>query len=277
MIPVDMSKNGPDTCELAESPAIQISDLNHTFYRENIRVDALSRVSLTLNSGEFVAIVGPSGCGKTTLLNAVAGLVTPSSGDVAVHGRKPVVGARDVGFLFARDGLLPWRTALANVTLPLEISGVRKRARDAQARQMLQDVGLGKFEESFPAELSQGMRQRVAIARTLVMEPALLLMDEPFSALDAQTRLNLHEVFLHLWERLECTVLFITHDLNEAVTLADRVIVFSQRPGRIKLDIEVELERPRSATALQRNTKFHEIFQDIWKVLESEMRQNDAH
>ena len=237
------------------------------------RMQALQRTDLVIEPGEFVAIVGPSGCGKTTLLNMVAALIEPSAGTVHVDNQKPSVGHPDVGYVFARDCLLPWRTALGNVTLPLEIRGIAKNLRTERARRCLKEVGLENFEQSYPSQLSQGMRQRAALARMLAPEPSTLLMDEPFSAVDAQTRLILHELFLRLWDHHHSTVLFITHDLSEAILLADRVIVFSRRPGHVKGDFRVDLNRPRNVAGLQGREEYHSLYAQIWKVLEEEMAE----
>jgi len=215
--------------------------------------------------------VGPSGCGKTTVLNMVAGLIHPTAGAVKLDGALPRVGDSNVGYLLARDALLPWRTALTNVTLPLEIRGVPRSEREAVGRKILTEVGLGTFLDAYPSQLSHGMRQRVAVARTLVTEPHTLLMDEPFSALDAQTRLSLQQQFLKLWERVRSTVLFVTHDLTEAILMADRVIVFSARPGIVRADFPVDLKRPRSLIELQGSDQFHEMFRRIWNVLREEV------
>lgn len=234
-------------------------------------IRALQKTDLTIEEREFVALVGPSGCGKTTILNMVAGLVAPTHGVLSLDGAAPRVGDRDVGYLLARDALLPWRTALENVVLPLEIAGMARAERESRGRQLLHDAGLGNFMYAYPAHLSHGMRQRVAVLRTLSTEPNTLLMDEPFSALDAQTRLTLQQMFLRLWERINSTVLFVTHDLTEAILMADRVLIFSGRPGCIKADFKVDLERPRSLIELQGSDKFHELFRNIWNVLRTEV------
>jgi NitT/TauT family transport system ATP-binding protein len=257
----------------AEGAAIRVQSVEHVYESEQGIVQALLPTSLVIEPGEFVAIVGPSGCGKTTLLSLVGGLVQPTAGEVLIGSRVPQVGAPDLGYLFARDGLLPWRTAAGNVSLPLEIRGVGRTEREARVAATLAVVGLSDFAGSHPAQLSQGMRQRVALARMLVTEPTTLLMDEPFSALDAQTRLLMHLHFLKIWERHKSTVLLITHDLGEAITLADRVIVFSRRPGRIKGSYKVDIQRPRRVADLQANAHYHDLFREIWTVLEEELVQ----
>jgi NitT/TauT family transport system ATP-binding protein len=234
-------------------------------------VRVLERTNLHVGAGEFVALIGPSGCGKTTLLNMVSGLVEPRCGEVLVNGARPQVGAGNIGYLFARDALLPWRTAAGNVSLALEF----RRAPMAQRRQTiaaaLEAVGLGDFAEAYPSQLSHGMRQRVALARTLAPGPDTLLMDEPFSALDAQTRLVLQEQFIELWEARGSTVILVTHDLGEAVALADRVVILSRRPGRLKAEFTVDLPRPRRVTELQGNHDYHRLYEEIWRLFRDEV------
>lgn len=254
--------------------AVTLECVRHFFAPSKLGENAikvLESTSVEIAARQFVALVGPSGCGKTTVLNMVAGLVKPTEGTVLLDRTRPHCGDTSVGYLLARDALMPWRTALGNVSLPLEVRGVARSERDRRAQAALEAVGLGAFCSSFPSQLSHGMRQRVAVARTLVVEPSTLLMDEPFSALDAQTRLGLQQQFLRLWERLNSTVVFVTHDLTEAILLADRVIVFSARPGRIKADFKIDLQRPRSLTELQGSDAFHELFQKIWNVFREEV------
>lgn len=234
-------------------------------------VRALEPTNLHVNPGEFLAIVGPSGCGKTTLLNIIAGLVPQSRGTVLVDGKAPRAGNRAVGYLFARDSLMPWRTVQGNVELNMEVFGYDKAKRRDRAAEMLSKVGLSSFAFSYPAQLSQGMRQRVAIARTLAALPAIVLLDEPFSALDAQTKLLLQETFSALWQTMEATVILITHDLHEAVALADRVVIFTSRPGRIKKVLEVNLPRPRSVVKLQAEERYHQLYEEAWESLRDEV------
>ena len=211
---------------------------------------ALEEVNLSIPEGQFVALVGASGCGKTTLLNMVAGLIEPTKGELLVDGRIPSVPNLDIGYMFARDALLPWRTARRNVELPLETRGWDRKRRQERAREMLELVGLKGRETQYRLQLSQGMRQRVGLARTLAADPSLLLMDEPFAALDARTKLTLQAEFLRIWENQEAgrrkTVIFVTHDLQEAVLLADRVIVMLPNPGHVAQDRLIDLPRPRA-------------------------------
>jgi NitT/TauT family transport system ATP-binding protein len=254
--------------------AITFSEVEHWFDAsgaDGSRVRVLDQTTIEVPSGQFLAIVGPSGCGKTTLLNMVSGLVVPETGSVLLNGAPPRVGAPNVGYLFARDALLPWRTAADNISLALEFRDVPKKERKGIIERQLKAVGLSDFADAYPAQLSHGMRQRVALARTLAPAPDTLLMDEPFSALDAQTRLVLQEQFVNLWEDVGSTVIFVTHDLSEAVALADRVVVMSRRPGHIKAEFPVELKRPRRVTELQGNSAFHNLFERIWKVFEEEV------
>ena len=236
---------------------------------------AVSDISLTIRPGEFVSIVGPSGCGKTTLANFAAGLLPLNvvSGTFQVGGKAPVVGNPDIAYMLARDALSPWRTALGNAELGMEIRGTPAVERRARAMELLEKVGLKGFENAYPKALSHGMRQRVALARTFCLDAQILLMDEPFGALDAQTKLQLEDVLLSLWQRDGRTVLFITHDLAEAVSMSDRVVVMSARPGRIIADIPITLGRPRSVRALQKDARYHEHYSHIWTKLEEGMPQ----
>lgn len=257
--------------------AVTVDAVSHYFLqRQGKPLLVADRISFHVPRGQFLSLVGPSGCGKTTVLNMAAGLVTPTVGRVLRDG-KPVTGpARDVGYMFARDGLLPWRTAHANVELGLELRGNSRGARRARADELLGVVGLKGFGNSYPSQLSQGMRQRVALARTLAVRPSLLLMDEPFAALDAQTKLIVQEEFIRVWEGTGTTVIWVTHDLEEAVALSDRVILFSARPGRIKSDSMVPLQRPRNIEEVRFTTEFQELHSTIWADLREEVLRAQA-
>ncbi len=212
------------------------------------------------------------------MLNIVAGLEQQVSGSVSVFGATPRAGRPEVGYVLARDSLLPWRTSQKNAELGLEMhSPMPKQARAQIARDALVAMGLEAFTKAYPAQLSQGMRQRVALARAFAMKPAVLLMDEPFSALDAQTRMVVHEQFLGAWESQQSTVVLVTHDLAEAVTLADRVVIMTRRPGAIKAIHRVDLPRPRSAIDLQGDDRFHSLYEALWRDLEAEVRASGAH
>lgn len=252
---------------------IEVERVTCYFEVNGQRVVAVDDVSLHVPRGEFISIVGPSGCGKTTVLNMLAGLVQPTSGSVMLDGNPCRDNSKQVGYMTARDGLLPWRTARRNVEFGMEFRGWRTKLRRERAGELLRVVGLEGFDGAYPRQLSQGMRQRVAIARTLATDADVFLLDEPFAALDAQTRLLLQNEFLRIWEHLGNTVMFVTHDLAEAIALADRVVVFSARPGRIKLDIKVDLPRPRDVATVRFDPDFIRISEMIWESLRGEMRQ----
>lgn len=210
-----------------------------------VRFEAVRNVSATIASGEFVSIIGPSGCGKSTLLNAIAGYLAPSAGYLRVDG-EPITGpGPDRAMVFQHNSLLPWRTAVDNVGFGLKMSGIARRERLARAEEFLEQVGLKGFSDRYPAQLSGGMQQRVEIARVLINSPRVVLMDEPFGALDAQTRERMQQLLLGIWGRLRPTVLFVTHDIDEALILSDRVLVMTHRPGQIREEIVVDLPRPR--------------------------------
>jgi NitT/TauT family transport system ATP-binding protein len=230
----------------AAAPFIRIARLRKSYGGGATGVLALEDVHLEIGLGEFVAVVGPSGCGKSTLLRIVAGLIPASSGDIR-FGDRPVAGPRrDIGVVFQSPVLFPWRTVLDNVLVPVDVQGLNRGKGIARARELLALVGLSEFEARFPAELSGGMQQRVGIARALVHDPAMLLMDEPFGALDAMTREHMNVELQRLWMSRGKTVLFITHSISEAVFLADRVVVMTPRPGRIADVLRVDLPRPRT-------------------------------
>lgn len=231
--------------------------------------DALSGVNLAVREGEFVALIGASGCGKTTLLNAIAGLVPAVGGSVMIRGRPPAAGRPDICYILARDALLPWRTVMGNVEYGLELSGVGRVERARRAASYVEKVGLQSYRDFYPAKLSQGMRQRVSLARAFAVGRSLYLMDEPFSALDSQTKLVLHDQLLGLWESSGATVVFVTHDIGEALTLADRVIVMSKKGTGIAEEIHVDLPRPRSADALQADTRYHDLYRRTWTSLKA--------
>jgi NitT/TauT family transport system ATP-binding protein len=230
---------------------------------------ALDDVSLTVREGEFVSIIGPSGCGKSTFLNVVGGLVAPYEGEVRVAGERVEGPPRAIGMVFQEESTFPWRTVLGNVAFGLEMRGLGREERLGRARAMLGQVGLAPFADRYPPELSGGMKQRVAIARALVMEPRILLMDEPFGALDEQTRILLGEELLRLRDRLGQTILFVTHNINEAVQLSDRVVVMTARPGRVKKLFDIDLPRPRDSTAIA-SERFGQLVAQVWGTLREE-------
>ncbi len=222
----------------------------------------LSGIDLTVPAGQFIALVGKSGCGKTTLLNMVAALVPPTAGTVSVGGEPPKAARRHLGFMLARDALLPWRTAQGNVEYGLELRGIGKSERRETARRWLAAVHLAGSERLWPWQLSQGMRQRVALARTWALDPEVLLMDEPFAALDVTTRVAVQEEFLQLWQSEQRkTVIFVTHDLGEAIALADRVVLLGE--GRVLYDVEVGIDRPRDLQTVAGHPRYQEIYRQL--------------
>ena len=232
---------------------------------------AIRDVDLTIDPGEFVAVVGPTGCGKSTTLSLISGLQPPSAGTVEVNGR-PVQGIPDgVGYMFQSDAMLPWRNVLANVAAGPIWRGVAKNAAHERARDWIARVGLEGFEGYYLHQLSGGMRKRVALAQTLVNEPSILLMDEPFSALDVQTRALMQQELLRLWSGSGAAVVFVTHDLEEAIVLADRVVVMTASPARVKAGFDVSLPRPRDVEELRITTAFIEVYREIWSALSAEV------
>jgi NitT/TauT family transport system ATP-binding protein len=253
---------------------IVIRDLTKTFRDRGREVAAVQGVGFDVLDQEFVAIVGPSGCGKSTILNMIGGLVTPSAGTVDVDGVR-VTGTPpgQVGYVFQKDTVFPWRTVARNIALGLEYHGVPRAETQRRVREAVGLAGLAGFEDAFPATLSGGMRQRVALMRTLVVEPQILLMDEPFGALDTHTKINLHAELLALWEARQQTVVFVTHDLSEAITLADRIVVMTRRPGRVKLVHTVKLPRPRDVIALRETDAYAHEYSAVWHVLGEEFAE----
>ncbi len=223
---------------------IEVEDLSIVFGRNGRTVDAVSHFDLTTRSGEFVALLGPSGCGKSTVLNAIAGFVRPTRGRVVVDGEPVIKPGADRGMVFQQHSLFPWKTVVRNVEFGLKMRGVGRIEREGAAGTFWHLVGLGGFEHSYPGELSGGMQQRVGIARVLVNRPRVMLMDEPFAALDAQTRMSMQELLLGVWNEVRTTVIFVTHDIDEALFLSDRVVVMTARPGGVRDVVEVTLARP---------------------------------
>lgn len=253
------------------SPFLQTTSLGKSYAGRGGPARAvLSGVSVTIERGEFVCIVGASGCGKTTFLRMVAGLVTPDAGEIRVGGNVISGPGADRGMVFQNDSLLPWRKVIDNVVFGLEVQGLPRRQALEKASEFVELVALSHAADLYPHELSGGMRQRVNLARALAIDPELLLMDEPFASLDAQTREIMQRELLNIWSHRRKTVLFITHQIDEAVYLADRVLVFGGRPGRIVADIPVRFERPRDL-ALKRSLDFLAIADDIWRLIEREV------
>jgi NitT/TauT family transport system ATP-binding protein len=250
---------------------VVIDDVSKTYTDGRGRpVPALAGVSVTVEAEEFVALVGPSGCGKSTLLSIVAGLLAPSEGAIYIDG--PADAPATTAMVFQEFALFPWRTVQRNVEFGLEERGVARAERSRRARRYIELTGLAGFEHRYPHELSGGMRQRVGIARALAVEPAVLLMDEPFSALDAQTRWLMQEELLAVWEQTRKTILYVTHNIQEAVYLADRVIVLSRRPGHVLADVPIELKRPRTE-AMMGEPAFIHATERIWALIKTEARE----
>ena len=248
----------PVETPVPETSFVSTHGVSKTFDVDGETVDAVERIDLRIPAGEFVTLLGPSGCGKSTLLMMIGGLETPTHGRIEIGGRA-VTGPRpDIGVMFQDSTLLPWKSALDNVLFPFQITGRRTGEHRDRAAELLRRVGLGGFETKRPSQLSGGMRQRVALCRALIDEPDLLLMDEPFSALDAITRDEMNVVLMDLWQQFRKTVIFVTHSLREAAFLSDRVLVMSRRPGRIIADVPIPLPRPRDPS-IGEAQKFNEI------------------
>jgi len=251
------------------APILKVDGVAKTFVTGSGTIEALAETSIEVRQGEFVAVIGPSGCGKSTLFNIIGGLESADGGAVLVDG-KPIKGShKDIGMVFQEESTFPWRTVVENVAFPLEVAGMGRREREEKAMRFVRIVGLDGFERRYPAELSGGMRQRTALARTLCAEPRILLMDEPFAALDEQTRMLLGEKLIDICQALKQTTLFITHNLSEAVQLSDRVLVMSFRPGRIKRTVEIKLPRPRSSDVIA-SESFAAYLGTIWEELKVE-------
>ena len=255
------------------SPAIELINVSRRFLSpDGHAFSTLQDFNLTVKRGEFVALVGPTGCGKSTTLNLITGLGTPSSGQVRVFG-KPVNGIDPrIGFVFQADALFPWRNVIDNVVAGPLFRGRPKDEAYAKARDWLARVGLAKFEKHYPHQLSGGMRKRVSLAQTFINNPEILLMDEPFSALDVQTRVLMHEELLRLWSSTGAAVVFVTHDLEEAIGLADKVYVLTTRPATIKSVHTIDIPRPRVISDIRYDPKFIEISRRIWSDLKEEVQ-----
>jgi NitT/TauT family transport system ATP-binding protein len=253
------------------SRKLELKGISMVYSRRGKRFEALRNISLAVEAGEFISLVGASGCGKTTLLRIVDGLIMPTRGEVRVDGQAVHKPGPDRGFVFQQDALFPWRTVLDNVVFGLEVQGTSKRAARERADGLIQLVGLTGFEQHFPHELSGGMRQRANLARALTIDPDILLMDEPFAALDAQTREIMQAELLRIWRSNRKTVMFVTHQIDEAVYLADRVVVMTSRPGQVKAVLDVDLPRPRDLS-VKRTPPFLALVDEIWKMIEEEVK-----
>jgi NitT/TauT family transport system ATP-binding protein len=255
------------------APILALRGVARRFARRERVVTALDGVTLDVDRGELVTIVGPSGCGKSTLLNLIAGLLPASAGEVLYKGEAVRGVNTEIGYVTQADNLYPWRTLRENAEFPLELRGVARAERRRRAATVIERVGLAGFEDHYPHELSGGMRQRANIVRTLVYDPEVILMDEPFGPLDAQTRLLLQDQLLRLWDAARKTIVFITHDLTEAVALADRVVVMTARPGRVKRVCPVPLKRPRDLFHLHDDEQFRVTYDALWDDLADEVRR----
>lgn len=258
--------------DIPTGAAVDLRGVDVAFGAGPSRFVAVAGVDLSIATGEFTAIVGPTGCGKSTLLNVIGGLLAPSGGQAFVEGA-PVNGiSRACGYLFQSDALMPWKTALDNVAVALEIAGTTRRDAHEKACEFLARVGLARFGERYPHQLSGGQKKRVALAQMLIRNPRILLMDEPFGPLDAQTRLLMGDLLLRLWQQDRKAVLFVTHDLDEAIALADRVIVMSAGPSsKIIADHKVDLPRPRDSAEIRLDPAFHALQRAIWNDLRAEV------
>jgi NitT/TauT family transport system ATP-binding protein len=263
-----------------QSTILDVRHVSHGYRAKRAQATSyvLRDISLTARPREFISIVGPSGCGKSTLLRLISGLSHPTEGEILIHDTPVTRARRDVGFIFQRDALLPWRTAEQNVALALKFRKLKAAESKQRAREWLDRFGLAGMADRFPHQMSGGQRKRVAIAATLVYEPDLLLMDEPFSALDVQTRDLIESDILHAWERSDRqTVAFVTHDLEEAIAMSDRVIVMSASPGRIKSEYRIDLPRPREIMDIRGTDAFRTYYELIWQDLRVEVQGPTHH
>jgi NitT/TauT family transport system ATP-binding protein len=251
--------------------ALRFDGVTIAFATERGRHVAVRDISFDVPAQGFVAVVGPSGCGKSTLLNVSSGLLPATLGSVEVFGNRVTGVDKGVGYITQDANLLPWMNVLDNVALPLKLAGVGRAEREQRAQAWIERVGLGGFERFFPMQLSGGMQKRCSIARTLVYGPGVILMDEPFGPLDAMTRIVLQQELLTLWERDRKAILFVTHDLAEAIALADTVVVMTQGPGRVKATIPIPLPRPRDVGAIHVTPGFAEIFSELWALFQPEI------
>nr|WP_258232560.1 ABC transporter ATP-binding protein [Pseudomonas brassicacearum] len=257
---------GADRVDGATS-LIQFADVSKSFTVKGVPKQASHSINLAIRKGEVVTVVGPSGCGKSTLLNMVAGLFTPTTGQVIYDG-KPVTGINGrTGYMTQSDHLLPWRDVASNIAVPLEIRGLSKAERQSRVQELVKLVGLEGFERSYPSQLSGGMRKRAALARLLAYDPETLLMDEPFAALDAQLRMRMQTELFRLSRRLNKTVIFVTHDLDEAVALGDRCLIFAGRPGTVVKDVPIPLGDERNILQLRKDPRYHQLCGDLWDFM----------
>ncbi|MGD1952981.1 MAG: ABC transporter ATP-binding protein [Leptolyngbyaceae cyanobacterium] len=249
--------------------SVNVEGISMIFNRKNHSTQVLDSVNLQIKPGELVCLLGPSGCGKSTLLNIIAGFIKPTAGYVMVDQRQVKKPGADRGFVFQQYSLLPWKTTYQNVEFGLKIKGIRISERDDMVGEYLYLVGLGKYRNAYPSQLSGGMQQRASIVRALVNSPSVLLMDEPFAALDAQTRHMMQELLLNIWETLKTTVIFVTHDIEEAVFLGDRIFVMGVQPGRIKAELDIPLARPRHVDDML-TPEFTQLNRQVFELIREE-------
>jgi NitT/TauT family transport system ATP-binding protein len=270
----------PETSAAPEAakaaPAIRLNHVSKWFFKNGKRFAALQDVSADIPDGAFIALVGPSGCGKSTIFNMIAGFSRPERGEVIYQGRAITAPNIGIGYMTQKDSLLPWRSVLANVMLPLQLQKVPEAEARERTLNMLQRVGLKSFADHLPRELSGGMQKRTALARTLVFNPDTLLMDEPFGNVDIQLKLQLQRELMSLWEHARKTVVFVTHDLEEAIALSDQIIVLSRRPGRIKAIVPVNLPRPRDPVSIRFEPAFQTIHRELWELTDTAAEDDDG-
>jgi NitT/TauT family transport system ATP-binding protein len=256
--------------EMPEAPRILLDNVSLAYETPRGRLPVVDRISLAVQEAEFVALVGPSGCGKSTILRAVAGLNTAESGVITVDGKRVDGPPEHIGFMFQKDTLLPWLTVRENIEVGLDLADISPGLRAQRVADLLALLRLSEFRDAYPAQLSGGMRHRVSLGRMLAYEPAVMLMDEPFGALDFQTKAVMARELLRIWEAERRSILFVTHDIEEAVALADRVVVFSPRPARIIAEHRIDLPRPRNLRALRASPRFTAYTSAIWEALGDE-------
>ena len=257
---------------LYHTERIRINNLTKNFITPTSQIHALEDISLSIGDGEFFCIVGPSGCGKTTLLRILAGLELPSSGTAIIHSTQKDQPINSM--VFQEQSIFPWMTVIDNVGYGLRMRGISKKVRDKTAEHYINMIGLSKFTHAYPSQLSGGMKQRVSVARAFANDPEVLLMDEPFGALDEQNRLILQQELLRIWEGTQKTTIFITHSIDEALCLGDRIMVMGAHPGTIKTIINIDLPRPRDIASIRTSLYYNELFQNIWSILRDEVLNN---
>jgi len=254
------------------TPALEVLGLRKSYHKNDQRLDILDVERFAAREGEFITIIGPSGCGKSTFLHIMGGFIGADAGAIRVYGNEVTKPGPDRGMMFQEFALFPWKTVAGNVAWGLEAQGASRAHIDEVVAKYLELTGLAEFRNHYPAELSGGMKQRVALARVLAFDPKVLLMDEPFGALDAQTRESMQAEVMHIWDRTKKTIVFVTHDIEEAVYLGDRVVVLSARPGRIREEMKIDLPRPRGLE-VKKSMQCHEYRNHIWDLIRSESQR----